>query len=81
MIQILLGLLSQGIIGEENNGGDELLNLANYTTTPIPSSSPPNDNIEIDCASTEIKVRIKSPHPDFNGMIYPQVNHILIKPF
>lgn len=30
-------------------------------------------NIEIKCATHEIRVRIPTPHPDFSGMVYPQV--------
>jgi len=35
-------------------------------------------NIEIKCASTEIKIKIPMPHPNFNGMVYPQVNSLQI---
>lgn len=31
-------------------------------------------NIEIKCATHEIRIRIPTPHPDFSGMVYPQVS-------
>jgi hypothetical protein len=30
-------------------------------------------NVEIKCATHEITVKIPTPHPHFNGMVYPQV--------
>jgi hypothetical protein len=40
-------------------------------------------NIEVKCSSHEITIRIPTPHPQFNGMVYPQVNFgntVCIKP-
>lgn len=31
-------------------------------------------NIEIKCATHEIRIKIPTPHPDFSGMVYPQVS-------
>ena len=73
-LQILL-VTSQGITGEENSTRiSQGSSVTSVTTTDSPTTTILNNDIEIDCAATEIKVRIKSPHPDFNGMIYPQVS-------
>lgn len=54
--------------------------------TPTSTNYPPSDqevneellenitNVEIKCATSEIRVKIPTPHPHFNGMVYPQVS-------
>ncbi|ODM91292.1 Cuticlin-1, partial [Orchesella cincta] len=47
------------------------------TTTDVESEEVNSEeslmtNIEIKCATHEIRIKIPTPHPDFSGMVYPQ---------
>lgn len=60
MVNLVVGKPQQGHTYLEEEANEEL--IANI------------QNVEIKCATHEITVKIPTPHPHFNGMVYPQVS-------
>lgn len=66
-------------------GGKPQTNVG-HRSLPPPSDQEVNEellenitNVEIKCATSEIRVKIPTPHPHFNGMVYPQVSSYIQK--